>query len=398
MYLKKVTLTNVKCISEAVLEWEDDHQKGWHILLGDNGSGKSSFLKAISLGLLGPSAFDLLRITSEAWIRSGTGGARIEIELLRDPSTDSWNKQAKTRTALRLDIQLDRTGAQALSPSVKDAPIWDQETAGWFSAGFGPFRRFSGGKADLTKLFYSHPRLGRHLSLHGEDVALTEPLEWLRITYFREIERGVPEEDSIIRRIRAFIAKVLESEGYTLASINSEGVFFATPTIDRLRIEELSDGYRSILSMTLEIIRQASLAYEAENLILEDGRSPISGVVLIDEIDVHLHPSWQALVGEKLKSAFPNIQFIVTTHSPLVCQNADSIWRLETDNGSTTIRRLRGTEYETARNGSVQEILGLTAAFGIVRERSPEGKAHMLRSAESAYSRKELDSLRGLST
>ncbi|MEI6388967.1 MAG: AAA family ATPase [Spirochaetota bacterium] len=396
MYLKIATLTNLKCISAATIEWTAGHEAGWHILLGDNGSGKSGILKAISIGLIGPKSLDLLRVDSEAWIRFGSERARIELEVLRDSSTDFWNKQGKTRSSESAWIELNKSGVENSQPSAIDAPFWDQETEGWFSAGFGPFRRFTGGDTSLTKLFYSHPRLGRHLSLHGEDVALTETVEWLRQIYVRELEQRVPEERSVVSRVRAFISRVLGVEGYTLAPINSEGVFFSTPTIERLRIQELSDGLRSILSMSLEIIRQASLAYHDDALLDSEGNTPITGVVLIDEIDVHLHPSWQALIGEKLKSIFPRIQFIVSTHSPLVCQSADTIWRLETGDGATQVRQLQGTEFETTRNGSIQEALGLTEAFGIVRERSPEGSARLRKAAESAYSDSELDSLRGM--
>ena len=52
---------------------------------------------------------------------------------------------------------------------------------------------------------------------------------------------------------------------------------------------------------------------------------PYEGVILIDEIDAHLHPAWQKRIGFWLKAHFPNIQFIVTTHSPFICQAADII-------------------------------------------------------------------------
>ena len=82
-----------------------------------------------------------------------------------------------------------------------------------------------------------------------------------------------------------------------------------------LDLSQLSDGERSFLAMICDLGRRLALA----NPQLDD---PLhgSGVVLIDELELHLHPKWQREVTEKLRNTFPNIQFIATTHSPFVIQ------------------------------------------------------------------------------
>ena len=82
-----------------------------------------------------------------------------------------------------------------------------------------------------------------------------------------------------------------------------------------LDLSQLSDGERSFLAMICDLGRRLALA----NPPLDD---PLhgSGVVLIDELELHLHPKWQREVTTKLRKTFPNIQFIVTTHSPFVIQ------------------------------------------------------------------------------
>ena len=82
-----------------------------------------------------------------------------------------------------------------------------------------------------------------------------------------------------------------------------------------LDLSQLSDGERSFLAMICDLGRRLALA----NPLLDN---PLhgAGVVLIDELELHLHPRWQREVGEKLRKTFPNIQFIVTTHSPFVIQ------------------------------------------------------------------------------
>ena len=80
-----------------------------------------------------------------------------------------------------------------------------------------------------------------------------------------------------------------------------------------IRVDYLSDGEKIVLALAGDLARRLAIA----NPALDDPRHG-RGIVLIDEIELHLHPSWQRKVIHRLKSAFPNCQFIVTTHSPLV--------------------------------------------------------------------------------
>jgi predicted ATP-binding protein involved in virulence len=84
-------------------------------------------------------------------------------------------------------------------------------------------------------------------------------------------------------------------------------------------IDLLSDGFKSMLAMV------ADIAYRCITLNPHLGEKALesSGVVLIDELDVHLHPNWQQKVAKMLKATFPNIQFIVTTHSPLILHSLE---------------------------------------------------------------------------
>lgn len=84
-----------------------------------------------------------------------------------------------------------------------------------------------------------------------------------------------------------------------------------------LDIRQLSDGERSFIAMVCDLSRRLALANPELNTPLEG-----AGVVLIDEIELHLHPKWQLEVAEKLRTIFPNIQFIMTTHSPFIIQTA----------------------------------------------------------------------------
>ena len=81
-------------------------------------------------------------------------------------------------------------------------------------------------------------------------------------------------------------------------------------------ISQLSDGERSFLALICDLGRRLALANpELTNPLLG------AGVVLIDELELHLHPKWQREVRDKLLATFPNVQFIATTHSPFIIQS-----------------------------------------------------------------------------
>jgi len=85
----------------------------------------------------------------------------------------------------------------------------------------------------------------------------------------------------------------------------------------RLGIEQLSDGERSFLAIVVDIARHLAQANPGTDNPLATGE----GVVLIDELELHLHPRWQRGVVERLQATFPGVQFITTTHSPFVIQS-----------------------------------------------------------------------------
>ena len=97
-----------------------------------------------------------------------------------------------------------------------------------------------------------------------------------------------------------------------------------------------------------------------------------AGVVLIDEIDAHLHPEWQREIGFWLKRRFPKIQFLVTSHSPLICQAADSngLFVLPEPGSGAKPRQLSAQEYHIVVASRPDTILR-TAAFGLSETRSP---------------------------
>ena len=171
---------------------------------------------------------------------------------------------------------------------------------GLFSCSYGPFRRFTGGDKEQQDSFKSYPRLTAHLSIFGEKVALTECLDWLQQLRFKQLEKK--EEGNLLNSIIQFVNQSdFLPFNARIKDISSDGVTFIDGNDCELPVEELSDGYRSILSMTFDLIRQLVRVYGFDQVFDPNDPTKIiaPGVVLIDEIDVHLHPTWQRRIGRE---------------------------------------------------------------------------------------------------
>ena len=317
MYLHKATIHNIRSIKHFKLELGQEEFSGWHVLLGDNGAGKSTFVRSISLALVGPTEAAALRQNWSDWLRKGESEGSIAVQIDHDPAVDKVSTPGKPATKFYIEANLTfRPSLAATGPPVaiaaeKTSPdpwryVWGQ-AAGWFSASYGPFRRFSSGDADYEKLFYSNPRLAAHLTAFGEDVALTEPLAWLQALYVKDLEdqrNNMNDQASgqILESLKGFInGGQLLPHGAELLEVTSAGVLFRDGTGATVLVDQLSDGYRSVLSMTFELIRQMVRTYGQESVFrqIRHGKMEIDlpGIVVIDEVDAHLHPPWQRRIG-----------------------------------------------------------------------------------------------------
>jgi len=381
MYIQSIHIRNLKSFTE--LNWAldaDTPPQGWHVILGPNGSGKSSFIQALAITLIGLPQANAARLDTARWISSGQENASIILNISWNKEYDVWvrNSTSNRDKSLFVKLKIEHSGFSIIEKKVL-APLifslWGgSESNGWFSAGFGPFRRFTGGNADLHKLYSSHPKLARHLSVFGEDVALTEALTWLRDLRFKQLESQ--GQNNLLDRIKNFI----NQEGFLpfgakLLEVNSEQIVFHDGAGVDVSMLELSDGYRSVLSMTFELIRLMAACFPNHELFDETGTKIIvPGVVLIDEVDVHLHPNWQRDIGPWLCRLFPQVQFIVTTHSPFVCQQATSVWKLPDPGSDEDFKQVQGEELTKLLYGDATLALE-TPAFGLESNRSDRANA-----------------------
>lgn len=399
MYLESIEIQNVRSVRRFV--WKaPEKEAGWHVIIGDNGSGKSSVLRAIALAIVGPSDAKALRQDWNIWLREGARRGSINLTLDYDKRFDKFSGKGRLPEKFYLGLHLlfkREEDTVTLSQRIStQKPLLDPKRhvwggkSGWFCASYGPFRRFTGGDKDYEKTFYAYPKLARHLSLFGEHIALTESLAWLKELDYKK-SKNYPESD-LLDSVKAFINDASFLPHNTrLEEISPDGVIFKDGNGCRVFIENLSDGYRSVLSMTLELIRQLSQVFDAKTMF--DSKRPgtvvVPGVVLIDEPDAHLHPTWQRKIGTWFRTTFPKMQFLVATHSPLICQAAEagSIYRLPRLGSEESGGFVEGEERNRLVYGNVLDAYS-TEAFGPDVERSESSKEKLRRLAE--LNRKEL--------
>ncbi|GAB3274082.1 AAA family ATPase [Kineosporia babensis] len=206
---------------------------------------------------------------------------------------------------------------------VQNGP-WTDNPRGWFVAGYGPFRRLAGGGVESQRLMTAPAPVARLVTLFHEDASVSESVSWLIDQHLRSLE-GRPGAEALLDAVLKIMGHGLLPDGYIIERVDADGLWVAREG-QRLALREMSDGYRTVASLVLDILHQIHEAQGTLQVSHDEEGAPYvdaPGVVLIDELDAHLHISWQKIVGDWLKTHFPAIQFIVSSHSPYICQSAD---------------------------------------------------------------------------
>jgi len=228
------------------------------------------------------------------------------------------------------------------------------------------------------------PTTERFVTMFQEAASLAEVDQWMRLLKHKELENKAAEREQL-----ALVMELLRDELMpnliTVDRVDSDGLWLKDRNGVQLAWGEMSDGYRAAAALLADIVRHLIGTYGFQNLVQKtpEGKTAIkpSGVVLIDEIDAHLHPAWQREIGFWLKHHFPNIQFLVTTHSPIICQAADpnGLFVLPQPGSDTKPGPLSDEDYRKVIASRPDTIL-LTPAFGLKNTRSPravEGRAEL---------------------
>jgi len=394
MLVREISLKDVKCFPDDTtigLSKDDGAPHKWVVIYGGNGLGKSTLLKAFGVALTGQPGLNALLPSVDGWVRSGRTEAGIVVTFQQGPHDKSvghprsqeitlmWifagdhpaNLDGKVFPAHSIGLceQYHKTAQRGLRTDSKkldkSAKFFKMQIAnddpgrGWLVCGYGPHRRLTGAASDVVEQIPPDGRAVRLVTLFHEKAALTSAERWLRELHHRSLMDKSGARKRQLDSITHVINTGLLHGGVELSEIAPESVYFKTPFSKRVPMNDLSDGYRTLLALALDLLRHISYCFDIEKVVrTENGRTTITaeGVVLIDEIDAHLHPSWQRTIGAWLHERFPNIQFIVATHSPLIATRVS-----ETEGMVIRLVRAKKGKQDIVRAITEEGVIGLTA-------------------------------------
>lgn len=344
MRVKRLTLTNVRAFQQAEFEF----QPGMNLLVGVNGAGKSTVL-------------EVLRRMFARWLRGSTKAPiawsrdediRLDQEFMAiDAQLDfygqslTYSYQLQRRTSAE---KQETPGGRVITYTVQEIDeLRDEHNRVISGLHFAPY-------APPLAVFYSPHRSvsetrrqpsgstksrANNLALEPRGLNVQELAQW----WLAQVSL---HDDSFGKQLSIFgdfslnLGRALNDaiHGFLETYGDIYPVSEPKPTIKIakgdmvLDVLQLSDGERSMIALVIDLARRLALASPG----LEDPLSNGRAVVLIDEIDLHLHPAWQRKICERLTSTFPNCQFIATTHSPQIVGevSADRIWMI--DDGKLT--------------------------------------------------------------
>ncbi len=308
--LKRVSLENIGPFENLTLELDLGFDRNWHIFLGDNGVGKSTVLRAIALALCGKEAQQyagrLLRDTKKGDKAS-----------LPEKTIGTITLETDNKTSYVTTLQRDEKGQVELI-SATARPL---EAEGWLAIGFPPLRTTSwkaptGPEADIK--IKSRPVVGDLLPLVTGDVdpRLDKLKQWIVNLDYLDVKGNSSDGHyrNLVRKLFDVIGSVAEGMKLTYMGVGEGNrVLVKTDDGTLIPVEALSQGTISLISW-IGILMQR--LYE----VFGQDKDPTQryALILMDEIDAHMHPLWQRTLVTHLKDLFPQVQFIATTHSPLV--------------------------------------------------------------------------------
>ncbi len=325
LLLRRLRLRNIKCFEELDLDLTnaDGTARACTALVGDNATGKTTILQAIALGILGPTgANQVAGPRALRYLRRGKKYGTIELELsfLEHPK-----KNMREATPLHVGLGIRATEEGFLSPSKDELSREMRNRADHLDAlrrrvgyqwglccGYGAFRGIADteqGASEDTSI-----AIERVQSLFQRFGTLIDQDILLRIWQDSQLAslsgtRGrIPMKirDRILEKLTLLVPGLEVVRSGKKAHLQDRHGGIVDPT-------ELSDGCNSMLALIGHLVRHSLEVYGCA-----EDPFKARGVVLIDEVDLHIHPAWQRRALPQIQEAFPELQFIVTTHSPLV--------------------------------------------------------------------------------
>ncbi len=300
--INALVLEDVCAFERLRLEFPNQEGEGqWAVLLGDNGVGKSTVLRALALAAVEPATatyFLEMRSSAAPFVRVGLDGAKVELDL----STGAFEVRIR-KSSLGSEGMQARTRNGTIRPPV-------------FAYGCQRGTALGGPERDVT--FRPIDDVG---SLFDYNAHLIHAETWIRrIQSAALCDSGGPAE-TFFDAVGKTLVAVLN--GVESLEVRSDQIWLQGPNVGEVPLAAMSDGYVTTAGWVIDLIaRWADRYTRAGGKLDDDFSKQMTGLVLVDEIDLHLHPLWQLEIVSSLRESFPRLSFLVTTHNPLTLLGA----------------------------------------------------------------------------
>ncbi len=327
MKVTQLNLTNVRAILHAELKFDT----GFNLIVGVNGVGKTTVLDALSISLSAYlKAIHRLQVTLKPFnredIRNDAKGLSVQCDTRINNRSYRYLIHQPREDFVEQLVQDEKTGQQShkvvafpkKTHFVVDAPpIWTErsEYSPALAVLYSTYRSVPSERLPSKAAAAGGIKAACAQSLNRRELRLGEFAQWMHVqnTLSKERATSILQLEALESTVRRFLPnykwlRVIpdDQNGKLNMVVDREGI--------TIPVRQLSDGERSVLAMVLDLTRRLAQA----NPHSPDPAATASAVVLIDEIDLHLHPKWQRQVVRNLTEAFPKCQFIATTHSPQI--------------------------------------------------------------------------------
>lgn len=374
MYVTNLVIENFRSIANASLSLRypgrddvpDLRHRNISLLLGNNGAGKTSILKSLALASLAP-VIEKSGLVPYHFVRRDRKESRLQAKLLlHQQDIEEGLSVPSAPLHSGLTIQMQRTvellfADQKLRTDPNFSEMFNDQSPAFLVVGYGATRRVQ----DLTS-FSPEEQMRRRLlryqrvaSLFESQVGLTPLSSWLP-----NFETSNPGRFTQVKHL----LNLLLPEGTEFTAkreFGTSGDYLFHHQGTEVPFGALSDGYRAFIGWVADLLYHICTGAPSGAKLVGN-----RGLVLVDEIDLHLHPEWQRLVISKIATTLPNLQFVFTTHSPIVASSLqhENIFVLESSDDSGTVVR----QYEERIFGRTAEQVLLSSYFNLDTTRAPE--------------------------
>lgn len=321
MRVVRLKIANFRPVETAELAF----QPGFNLIVGVNGVGKTTVLDALSFCLRAVVRESVRRITrgdrfTNDDVRVGADALDIECETQIGDKTYRFLVHKSRATTVAQEKKAGQVREQVHETPDREEFIGD---APKLPKGMGPGGRpfavlFSTNRAVPTERAPSKGVAGGGIpaayaeAFSSRELRLVEFASWLRAQ--QALRREKPSIQRVLDAFEGTVRRFLAGYSNLRVSDDDPPKLLIDHGKTTLSARQLSDGERGTLAMVLDLTRRLAQA----NPELNDPAAEAEAVVLIDELDLHLHPKWQRQIVRDLTAAFPRCQFIATTHSPQI--------------------------------------------------------------------------------